>query len=432
MGKRYLLFSVAMVIAVSLATVLPVIAQLHEGETGIEVYGSLKKLVGDNQDDDVVSPLFGVKLGYTVIPAVTLMINGGYGTTYPRDAQKSGLSKYTTKISNTPFKTTLIPILASVKLNYRPETAVNPYLSWGMGVLFWDLKNNGTSAYGTRRNGLFGVGAGVECFLNEAMGLDLGLHYQHILMQKKDMSGYGDVQTGNLEARVGLVFLFGGNRDTDGDGILNKYDKCPKLAEDKDGFQDEDGCPDLDNDGDGIPDLQDKCPNLAEDKDGYQDEDGCPDLDNDGDGIPDLRDQCPNQPETVNGFEDEDGCPDKKPEIVIQKEAPIVLEGITFRTGSAQLVPSAKLVLNKIVQTMTDYPKMVVEVSGHTDNVGNRLGNMRLSKRRAEAVKAYMVLKGIAADRIKTAGYGPDKPVAPNTDTEGRAKNRRIEFIRVD
>ncbi len=78
--------------------------------------------------------------------------------------------------------------------------------------------------------------------------------------------------------------------DTDGDGIPDVSDLCPTVPEDKDGFQDEDGCPDLDNDQDGIPDTLDKCPNEPEDKDGFEDEDGCPDLDNDQDGIPDAED----------------------------------------------------------------------------------------------------------------------------------------------
>ena len=98
--------------------------------------------------------------------------------------------------------------------------------------------------------------------------------------------------------------------DDDKDGIPNSVDKCPKVKEDFDGFQDDDGCPDYDNDNDGIPDSLDKCPNKAEDKDGYKDDDGCPDLDNDGDGIPDERDLCPNAPEDFDGFEDQDGCPD--------------------------------------------------------------------------------------------------------------------------
>nr|HPH70376.1 porin family protein [Kofleriaceae bacterium] len=81
------------------------------------------------------------------------------------------------------------------------------------------------------------------------------------------------------------------NDDPDSDGIKGDADKCPTEAEDKDGFQDEDGCPDADNDGDGVPDTADKCPGEAEDKDGFQDEDGCPEADNDGDGIPDAADK---------------------------------------------------------------------------------------------------------------------------------------------
>jgi outer membrane protein OmpA-like peptidoglycan-associated protein len=98
--------------------------------------------------------------------------------------------------------------------------------------------------------------------------------------------------------------------DTDGDGILDPDDACPRDPEDKDGFEDEDGCPDLDNDADGILDVQDACPNDPEDKDGFEDEDGCPDEDNDKDGILDINDKCINDPEDKDGFEDEDGCPD--------------------------------------------------------------------------------------------------------------------------
>ncbi|MCD6500080.1 MAG: hypothetical protein J7M25_17445 [Deltaproteobacteria bacterium] len=130
-------------------------------------------------------------------------------------------------------------------------------------------------------------------------------------------------------------------KDTDGDGIPDYKDRCPGQAEDKDGFQDSDGCPDLDNDNDGIPDVRDKCSNAAEDVDRYQDQDGCPDLDNDkdgvpdkvdncpmnpgpaktkgcppdmldrdGDSVPDSRDKCPDQAEDKDGFQDSDGCPD--------------------------------------------------------------------------------------------------------------------------
>ncbi len=98
-------------------------------------------------------------------------------------------------------------------------------------------------------------------------------------------------------------------RDRDHDGVYDVNDKCPDQPEDRDGFQDEDGCPDPDNDNDGIPDATDKCPNDAEDIDQFEDEDGCPDPDNDKDGIPDLNDACPNAPEDGKGKRPHDGCP---------------------------------------------------------------------------------------------------------------------------
>jgi OOP family OmpA-OmpF porin len=98
--------------------------------------------------------------------------------------------------------------------------------------------------------------------------------------------------------------------DSDNDGVPDDVDQCPDMPEDKDGFQDEDGCPDFDNDNDGIYDSQDKCPNDPEDFDGFEDSDGCPDIDNDKDGIPDKLDKCPNMAEDIDGYQDEDGCPD--------------------------------------------------------------------------------------------------------------------------
>ena len=98
-------------------------------------------------------------------------------------------------------------------------------------------------------------------------------------------------------------------RDQDRDGVYDVDDKCPDQLEDRDGFRDSDGCPELDNDNDGIPDVQDKCANEAEDLDQFEDEDGCPELDNDKDGVPDLNDPCPNAPEDGQGKRPKDGCP---------------------------------------------------------------------------------------------------------------------------
>jgi OmpA-OmpF porin, OOP family len=218
-------------------------------------------------------------------------------------------------------------------------------------------------------------------------------------------------------------------KDTDGDGILDKDDKCPTKPEDKDGFQDEDGCPDPDNDGDGILDKDDKCPNEAEDKDGFQDEDGCPDPDNDGDGIPDDKDKCPNEPETVNNYQDEDGCPDEIPAAI--KKFTGVIQGINFKTGSAEITKDSHGVLDKAVQVLVDYPDVRLEIGGHTDNVGKEEFNKELSQKRAESVKTYMVGKGIAADRLTAVGYGMDKPITSNKTAKDKAKNRRTEFTLV-
>jgi outer membrane protein OmpA-like peptidoglycan-associated protein len=98
--------------------------------------------------------------------------------------------------------------------------------------------------------------------------------------------------------------------DRDADGVVDTDDQCPDAPEDLDGFKDADGCPDLDNDSDGILDTSDSCPMAAEDYDQFEDSDGCPDLDNDKDGIADVADRCPNDPEDLDGDADEDGCPD--------------------------------------------------------------------------------------------------------------------------
>ncbi len=248
--------------------------------------------------------------------------------------------------------------------------------------------------------------------------------------------------------------------DNDGDGIPDLKDKCPMEAEDKDGFQDEDGCPDpdndkdgildakdkcpliaqgidgkdgcpnLDKDNDGIPDISDKCPNEPEDKDGFEDEDGCPDLDNDKDGIADAQDKCPNTPETMNGFEDQDGCPDKIQIKEVVKT--MVLKGVNFKTNSSELTEGSFAVLNEILPQIQGNPEITFEIAGHTDNRGNVTKNQMLSQARAQSVANYFIQKGVDEKRLKVMGYGSSKPIGANTSAEGRALNRRVELNRVN
>ena len=212
------------------------------------------------------------------------------------------------------------------------------------------------------------------------------------------------------------------DKDSDGDGVVDRKDKCP----DKAGPPERDGCPEEDKDKDGIVDSKDKCPDDPEDKDGFEDADGCPDPDNDKDGIPDEKDKCPNEPETKNGYQDEDGCPDEVPAPV--KKFTGVVKGINFRRNSADIKPSSFPLLKEAVGVFRGYPDLRIEISGHTSNEGKRDFNMKLSRKRAESVKGFLVSAGIDEKRIGTVGYGPDKPIADNDTKEGQEKNRRIEF----
>lgn len=219
--------------------------------------------------------------------------------------------------------------------------------------------------------------------------------------------------------------------DHDEDNIMVPTDKCPEEPEDFDGFEDADGCPDLDNDKDGILDSDDFCPDVAEDKDGFEDEDGCPDLDNDGDGVPDATDKCPNEPETLNGLKDDDGCPDKgKALVVISKNQIELTEMIQFRKDSDEIRGAQSYEILKIVTALLlANPDLRVSIEGHTDNKGAADHNRSLSKKRADAVKKYLVEHGVPSDRLETVGWGPDKPIADNRTAAGRTENRRVEFI---
>ena len=220
------------------------------------------------------------------------------------------------------------------------------------------------------------------------------------------------------------------NPDTDADGLCDpwvseegvsdKYasvctglDNCPEEAEDFDGFQDDDGCPDADNDRDGLCDpwveAKGMLSNFAHICKGV--------------------DLCPEQAETLNEYKDDDGCPDEVPQ---PPKKVFILEGVNFESGKATITPDSHISLMKVVDIMETFTEATFNIVGHTDNVGNRDKNKQLSADRAAAVKNFLVEKGIAESRIVTEGMGDAQPVASNKTPEGRAQNRRIEFIRTD
>ena len=204
-------------------------------------------------------------------------------------------------------------------------------------------------------------------------------------------------------------------RDSDGDGVLDSKDKCPgTLAGRK---VNADGC-EFDSDGDGVVDGNDKCPNTPAGR--KVNADGC-ELDSDGDGIVDGDDKCP----TVYA-KTADGCP-------LPAAAPepkkLELQGVNFDFDRAVLRQDGLTALDSDVATLKEWGDVKVEIAGHTDSRGSDKYNMNLSQRRAEAVRNYLISKGIAAERLSAKGYGESQPVADNATDEGRFKNRRVELV---
>ena len=243
--------------------------------------------------------------------------------------------------------------------------------------------------------------------------------------------------------------------DTDGDGLKDgeevmTYKTDPTKADtDGDGLKDGEEVATYqtdpikaDTDGDGLKDGEEvmtyKTDPLKADTDGDGLKDGAEltshktdplKSDTDGGSVSDGTEVARGS-NPLDAYDDLN-WPPKKEELKVEVGKAIVLEGIVFKTGSSNISAESEDVLTKAYNTLNQNPEIVVEIQGHTDNTGKRSMNMRLSKARADAVKAWLVEKGIDGARISTKGIGPDKPISPNTTVEGRQKNRRIEFFRV-
>lgn len=244
-------------------------------------------------------------------------------------------------------------------------------------------------------------------------------------------------------------------QDTDGDGITDELDKCVTEPETANGYLDADGCPDEipDTDGDGLNDQLDKCPNDAEDMDGFQDGDGCPDADNDRDGIADEDDKCPDDagPAANGGCPDTDrdndtivdrldNCPDEpgspenhgciKRQLVMLTDTKLeILDKVFFQTNKAIIQSKSYGLLDNIAQVIGNHGELtLIQVEGHTDDVGTEEYNKNLSQKRAEAVVEYLVGKGVERSRLRAVGFGEEQPIEPNNSAANRATNRRVEF----
>ena len=349
---------------------------------------------------------------------------------------------------------------------FKEDALVGPYLMFGLGNT--TIRSHGygkdLASFSLEPNGFnIQAGLGLRFHINKSFSVVIQSRQYFPFIDDYDGSDLAAINGKDryLEHSIGLIFYLspkndkkadvldwsksgidskGALLDSDGDSIPDIKDKCPMEY----GLAEFNGCPDTDFDG--IPDWKDYCPK----KQGLEKNNGCPDSDNDG--IVDVFDECP---DTKAGIlvnykgcprdYDRDGVPDyldkapKIPGLVENQGAPALdqkvaeqihftAKNVHFKTGSSVLSQSSKKYLDELAKILVDYPNIKLRIEGHTDNTGNSEKNKVLSQKRANAVLDYLVKKGVNANNLEAIGYGQEKPVASNSDQDGRSLNRRVEF----
>ncbi len=346
--------------------------------------------------------------------------------------------------------------------------SVGPELHFGGALAYSDLPRH--FAIGPEVM-MATVVAGGSAFARDYTSLEVlfgGQYKLHDMFMVGLAGGLGALrEPGNPDGRVILRLAYAPEparepevvpeADRDHDGILDPEDDCPDLHHgrmpdpqrpgcprpDRDHdrvFDDEDACIDdpglrthdpqingcpapSDRDGDGVIDDEDTCPDLAMGEHPDNDRHGCPLADRDGDGVFDKDDQCPDVPKGDSPHPVKIGCP-------TVKDDNIVVDPIFFETNRAVLLPASIPVVQSIADIMNAHPEFEkVSIEGHTDDRGKPKTNLDLSARRANAVMKWLASQGVSAARLESHGYGQTRPIADNDSEEGRAKNRRVQFV---
>lgn len=234
------------------------------------------------------------------------------------------------------------------------------------------------------------------------------------------IADYMDKCSATPAAAYGHIDAYGCPLDSDGDNVPDYMDHCPDTPKEAQDMVDQYGCP-IDSDRDGVADYMDECPNTIVAARNHVNKDGCP-IDTDGDGIYDYEDLCP----TIAGEKSNSGCPEVKQQVrtILTK----AMKGIQFENGKSTIKENSYGILNEVAAVFIENPSYIIEIQGHTDNVGNYQYNIDLSEKRAQAVREYLIEHGVPAERMTAHGYGPDRPLTSNDTKEGRSVNRRVEF----
>ncbi|MEO1487158.1 MAG: DUF5723 family protein [Bacteroidota bacterium] len=359
---------------------------------------------------------------YSVIPKLYLNLNAGLPLT---SRSKINAQRTVTQLGLTPrFETQFLSVFSPI--TYTQGSGVQ----WGSGLRAGPL--------------YLGSGSILSALLgSETQSLDVfaGLKVPIYQRRLKDRDGDGLKDKHDACPEVyGPIENDGCPwKDTDEDGVLDKEDNCPNEKgpsenkgcpwedTDSDGIADKDdlcpsvpgtpalqGCPDTDRDG--ITDAEDRCPEKA----GKLELKGCPDTD--GDTLVDIDDACPTVPGTIEN----NGCPEVTE--AVQKQLNDYARTILFDTGKASIQSESTATMVDILQILNEYPSAQFTVEGHTDSVGSKTTNQKLSEARANAVRDFLIDKGIVADRLTAIGYGEEKPIASNASKQGRKQNRRVEI----
>ena len=464
------------------------LAQVNGPYMTLEPWGGYAKFAKNTNFQN--TPFYGATLGLVPFRYIGFEGHVGYGST----KTVNGFTSYAVPVALVPAERQvhMLHYGGDLSLNFRPSAYVNPYIIAGWQEMRLKYYNNLDSVPKPRfLNGLE-AGLGVKVRFGPRVGLRAEVRDALWKFPTGTPPPAGSDGTDNLFFTGGLEFNIGGtsgpspSKDADNDGVPNKRDKCPDTP--AGAKVDATGCP-MDSDGDGVWDGIDQCPATPagakvdgtgcptdSDKDGVldgidqcadtpagavvdargcpkdSDNDGVPDgidqcadtpagarvdargctvvTDADGDGVPDDKDLCPFTPTNVKV--DNDGCPIELSERETQllDKGRITERNIHFMTAKWEILPESQPILDELGKILIQWPRLRIEIGGHTDARGSDAYNHDLSEKRANAVLEYLTSKfpSITREQYTAKGYGELQPVGSNKTVEGMAMNRRVEF----